>query len=138
MGEFRAFVREGAQSSRLLFESKCETGTHACVASSDDKIDETRALPLSYGPEILEPPGFEPGTSCVQACSSIGIRRNLPNVVFRTSDAVAFKARSTFSNRGDKNEKTRLSTVVYYRWSFRLHKARSVDVVLSAFTPAYV
>ncbi len=35
------------------------------------------ALPLSYGPVFLEPPGLEPGTRAYEACSSMGIRRAL-------------------------------------------------------------
>ena len=46
--------------------------------SATTRIDETSVLSqLSYGPEITEPPGLEPGTSCLKACSSIGIRRTV-------------------------------------------------------------
>lgn len=38
-------------------------------------FDETACSTIELWPRMLEPPGFEPGTSCLKACSSIGIRR---------------------------------------------------------------
>ena len=38
-------------------------------------FDETACSTIELWPRMLEPPGFEPGTSCLKACSSTGIRR---------------------------------------------------------------